>query len=61
MDNEGAKKLFESLSDYSKLVELINEGESENLYLECKSHVSPTLNNDSKIKLALATSGFSNT
>jgi len=59
--NGGALKLFESLNDWSKIEELINEGESEGLYIECKSPTRPTLDKDKKIKLAQAISGFSNT
>lgn len=56
-----ARKLFESLNQYSKLQELIDIGESEGLLLECKAPVQPRLTREVKAKLAAALSGFSNT
>ena len=43
------------------LQELIAEGETEGLYLECKSPSSPNLNKDLRVTLAKAISGFANT
>ncbi len=56
-----ALKLFESLDNYSKIEELIKEGESEGMFLECKSPLEPLLDKKKKIKLATTLSGFSNT
>lgn len=53
--------LFTSLSNYVDLQELVDNGEAEGLHLECKAPASPKLNQDSKIHLAKAVSGFSNT
>ncbi len=60
MEN-AALKLFESLDKYSKIEELIFQGESEGIYLECKSPTVPTLDKAKKVHLARALSGFSNT
>ena len=53
--------LYNALSRYSDLVDLIAEGEAESLHLECKSPGSPKLGKDLKNALAKAISGFSNT
>lgn len=60
MEN-AARKLYESLSTYRDLESLLNEGETEGLYLECKSPLSPNVNQDIQTHLAKAISGFSNT
>ncbi|HYA28291.1 MAG TPA: ATP-binding protein [Acidobacteriota bacterium] len=56
-----AKQLFDSLDNYAKLNELIDSGECEGVYLECKAPSSPQLSRDQKVTLAMAISGFSNT
>jgi hypothetical protein len=56
-----ARKFFDSLRSYADLASLVAEGETEGLYLECKSPSSPQLNRDLKVTLAKAISGFSNT
>ena len=53
--------LYNALIKNSDLENLIANGESENLYLECKAPVSPQLGKDQKNALAKAISGFSNT
>ncbi len=53
--------LYNALSRYSDLEDLIAEGEAESLHLECKSPGSPKLGKDLKNGLAKAISGFSNT
>ena len=53
--------LFESLDSFDAIQKLIDEGQAENLYLECKSPEGPVVGQDIKSKLAKATSGFSNT
>ena len=58
---EAARQLYEFLDSYSYLEELINNGETEGIYLECKAPVSPQLTRDMKANLARAISGFSNT
>jgi hypothetical protein len=54
-------KFYESIGKYSDLEELIQNGEAEGLYLECKSPLSPDLNREMKTQLATALSGFGNT
>ena len=58
---DAASQLYASLSSYSYVENLIANGESEGLYLECKSPGSPQLTRDIKSHLAKAISGFSNT
>lgn len=60
MEKSGAESIFESLNKYEDIENLIIEGESENLYLECKTSRSSKLNPDTKNHLAKAISGFSN-
>lgn len=54
-------KLFNSLDKYFDMEELINEGQTEGIYLECKSPLSPNLGQGLKAQLAEAISGFANT
>lgn len=56
-----ASKLFKYLNNYKKIEELIEEGEVENIILECKSPTEPKLNRGIKAQLSQAISGFSNT
>lgn len=56
-----AAALFDSLSEYSKIQELIDSGEAEGAHLECKAPGSPQLTREQKVKLAEAVSGFGNT
>lgn len=58
---EPALKLYDSLSKSSDLQNLIDQGECEGLFLECKSPAEPILSKDLKNKLSVAISGFSNT
>ncbi len=58
---DSALSLFESLSTYDDLQELIDNGETEGLYLECKAPSGPRLNKGLKVELAKSVSGFSNT
>lgn len=53
--------LYNVLSRYSDLEDLIAEGEAESLHLECKAPVSPQLGKNQKNALGKAISGFSNT
>jgi hypothetical protein len=59
--SDAAMKLFNSIMHYKDVEELISNGESENLYIECKSPSGPKLNQDLQSTLAKAISGFSNT
>lgn len=58
---DAAEKLFNSLNTFNDLNDLIIQGESEGLFLECKSPAEPNLSKDIKFHLAKAASGFSNT
>ncbi len=58
---EPALHLFDSIKKYNDLENLIEEGESEGLYLECKAPSAPKVNQDIKAHLGKAISGFSNT
>lgn len=53
--------MYESLSSFARLKQLIDSGEAEGLHLECKSPGEPKLDQGLKNKLAMALSGFSNT
>ena len=56
-----AFSIFQSLNNFAKLQELIDNGEAEGLHLECKAPAAPQLSRDLKVKLAEAVSGFANT
>ncbi len=58
---DAAEQLFNSLNSYKELENIISAGDSEGLFLECKSPCEPRLNKDLKSHLAKAISGFSNT
>jgi hypothetical protein len=58
---DAAEELYRTLNSYSRLEELIANGEAEGLYLECKAPSEPRLTRDQKDYLAKAVSGFSNT
>lgn len=53
--------LFDQLKEYSDFEDLIEGGEAESLFLECKSPGEPRLTKDQKNQLGVAISGFSNT
>jgi len=59
--NDASLTLFESINQYSDLESLIENGQAENLYLECKAPSSPKFGRDQKANLAKIISGFSNT
>lgn len=59
--SDAARQFYDSLTQYSDLQELINNGEAEGLYLECKAPGAPQLTRDIKSQLGRAVSGFSNT
>lgn len=60
MKNDSIKKIFDSLDSFKAIERLIDEGESENDYLECKAPTTPVLDKGLKAKLSQAISGFSN-
>jgi len=55
------KSFYNSINTYADLQRLIDEGESESVFLECKSPTTPTLSADLRKTLAKTISGFSNT
>lgn len=57
---ESAEAIFNSLNSFEDIKRLIDGGEAENKYLECKSPGSPQLNQGLKFQLSQAISGFSN-
>jgi hypothetical protein len=57
----GSSKLFESLSDYQAVENLITIAEAEGLFLECKSPGEPRLSKEQRFMLAKGVSGFRNT
>jgi len=57
---ESAKAIFNSLNSFEDIQRLIDEGEAENKYLECKSPRAPQLDRGLKSQLSQAISGFSN-
>ena len=58
---EASRQLYDLLTRYSYIEELMSNGETEGIYLECKAPVSPQLTREIKANLARAISGFSNT
>jgi hypothetical protein len=57
----GSQALFDSLDSYSAVEGLVTIGETEGLFLECKSPTTPLLSKELRIKLACAVSAFKNT
>ena len=55
-----AESLFESLSSWKTLEALVEQGECEGPYLECKAPTAPQFTADLKAKLAVSVSGFAN-
>ena len=58
---DGGLNTFKILQKHKDLEDLIANGESEGLHLECKAPSGPKLSKDQKYQLAEAISGFSNT
>jgi hypothetical protein len=58
---EASLEVYKQVKSYSRIDEMIEEGESEGLHLECKAPSGPRLNKDLKKHLSKALSGFSNT
>jgi len=58
--DDPALSLFNGLTSYVSLEDLIRTGEVEGQYLECKSPKAPQLGTDTRLKLAEAASGFAN-
>ena len=55
-----AEKLYDSFTSISDIQRLIDEGETENQYLECKSPSAPFMDRGLKQELAKEISGFAN-
>lgn len=58
---DAALEIYNELSSYARLEELIDSGESEGLHLECKAPSEPKLTQAVAVHLAKGISGFSNT
>jgi hypothetical protein len=56
-----ASQIFETLSSYVAVENMIESADSEGLHLECKAPTDPRLVREQKAKLAQAISGFANT
>jgi predicted HTH transcriptional regulator len=59
--SDASYEVYKNISSYKRLEELIDDGETEDLYIECKSCSVPRFNKEMKIHLAKAISGFTNT
>ncbi len=59
--SEAAISIYNSLDSIEKIKDMISNGESENLHLECKGLTIPKLTTDTRAKLSKVLSGFSNT
>lgn len=59
--NSSAQLRYDSLVNHQSLEQLIIEGESEDIFYECKAPAQPVVNKDLKNNLAKMVSGFSNT
>jgi len=57
---EPSLTLFNSLNSFSDIQKLIDSGECEDQYIECKSPEGPQLNRGLKFQLSQAVSGFAN-
>ena len=57
---EPSLALFNSLNTIQTVQRLIDDGEAENQYIECKSPTAPQLSRDLKFQLSQAVSGFAN-
>ncbi len=55
-----AKALFDSLSSFTSVQDLIDAGQAEGQYLECKAPHAPVLDKGLKVHLADCLSGFAN-
>ena len=58
---DAAYEIYKNLNTYEDLCQLIDNGDTESLHLECKSPSDPKLNKDLQFHLAKCLSGFSNT
>jgi len=55
-----AKAFYDSLSTFKDINDLVDNGEAENVILECKNHEIPKINDSLRTNLAKNISGFSN-
>jgi len=60
MATDPGRAFFDSLESWDRLQQLIDRGETESVFLECKAPESPQLTRDLKAQLAAALSGYSN-
>lgn len=54
-------QVYKNLSSYSILLDLIADGETEGVHLECKAPSTPRITKEARAHLSKAISGFSNT
>lgn len=59
--SEAALAIYTSLDSIEKIQEMINNGDTETLHLECKAPHRPQLDQKLQVHLSRALSGFSNT
>ena len=59
--SDAALSIYKSLDSTDKIQEMINNGESEGLHLECKAPHKPQLDQELRSHLSVVLSGFSNT
>jgi len=60
MADDTGRAFFDTLTTYRRIQNLIDSGEAESQYLECKAPTAPQLGRDLKATLAEAASGFAN-
>lgn len=58
---DASDKVFEDLSSWRRLKEMIGDGDAEGLHLECKAPGQPRVTKDLQAHLGRAVSGFANT
>lgn len=60
-DKNPSRIHYDKLHKFTDMERLILDGESEDIFRECKAPTSPSVNSGIKNKLAIGVSGFSNT
>lgn len=58
---DASQGLYDSINSHSDLLQLITDGASEDVRLECKAPITPRLDRSMKVKLGNSVSGFANT
>lgn len=60
MATDPGRAFFDSLDSWDRLQQLVDRGETESVFLECKAPEAPQLTRDLKAQFAAALSGYSN-